>query len=201
MEKENPKNENKSEQDNKSVINILFACSNNTCRSPMAQAIAQKRLDEKFPGRFQCYSAGAAVDHTGSKPEFVSQEAANAVKDENLGTVPPERIARNIYTVDVKNMDKIYVLNARRLHSIQQQYPDLEDRIELFSTRSIPDPSDLEHFPHDWPCIDNPNKRTKEQISNDYRYVAKKINSYVDRIVDQLEREFISPEKGAAMAR
>lgn len=46
----------------KQMITVVFVCTGNTCRSPMAQVLLQNMLAE-HGGRFQVLSAGTAADN------------------------------------------------------------------------------------------------------------------------------------------
>jgi protein-tyrosine phosphatase len=45
---------------------ILFVCTGNTCRSPLAEAIVRPLLDARADGGFEVSSAGTHADHGGT---------------------------------------------------------------------------------------------------------------------------------------
>ncbi len=178
-------------------IQVLFMCSGNTCRSPMAAAIAQKQLDEKFPGKFVCESAGAAIDETKER-ETISPEGVQALKENGFGSVDLERKARTPEDVGIEGFDKVYVLAVKHIDKLKAKFPEMADKIEPYTLGPIPDPYDLEHFPYDWPHKSDPDVRTSGERQKDYSYVAQKIDRALSpKIVEALEKEFIQTSQTA----
>ncbi len=56
---------------------IIFVCLGNICRSPLAEAIFQHKINEKgFQSKLSCDSAGTAGYHIGEDPDSRSIEVA-----------------------------------------------------------------------------------------------------------------------------
>lgn len=81
------------------IKNVLFVCTGNTCRSPMAQAIFE-RLAAKNGLDCKSESAGVAV---GVEGRAATPEAAQAVK--RFGADISEHKSRSIRAVDIEAVD------------------------------------------------------------------------------------------------
>jgi len=62
--------------DNRQEMNILFVCSGNTCRSPMAKALAEKLLGDS------AHIESAGIDTSGG--EGASQEAIDVLRERDI---------------------------------------------------------------------------------------------------------------------
>lgn len=59
------------------MINVLFVCLGNICRSPLAEAIFNQKVKEKgLADKIRCDSAGTANYHIGADPDRRSIETA-----------------------------------------------------------------------------------------------------------------------------
>jgi protein-tyrosine-phosphatase len=99
---------------------ILFVCTGNLCRSPMAAGLLRQRLSEEgLDARHQVLSAGVwAVDGRSAS------ENAIAVMNER-GIDITDHIAHTLTTDDVAEADLILVMareHARVIHSTWPQY-------------------------------------------------------------------------------
>jgi protein-tyrosine phosphatase/ribose 5-phosphate isomerase B len=173
----------------KTPLKILFICTKNTCRSPMAQAIAQKQLDKKFPGRFNCESVGMEYDHP---KKYISHGVAYAVNKNGYGSISMDRWQVHYTDVDINKFDRVYLLSGRYLDKLHSEFPDMRKKILLYNLEgSMPDPFDLEHFPDDWPKKNNPDNRTSEEVQQSYDYVAKQMHKkYTPQIIAGLVKDF-----------
>lgn len=86
------------------VMNILFVCTGNTCRSPMAAEIFKKIIDEKNLKNINISSAGIAADNNSR----ASQNAMEACKELNIDL--NGHISKSIFDVNLKNIDKFIVM-------------------------------------------------------------------------------------------
>lgn len=82
-------------------MNILFVCTGNTCRSPMAEGIFKKIVNDKS---IVASSAGISADN-GSK----ATDNAIKVCDE-INVDLKDHISRNIFDVDINSVDKFVVM-------------------------------------------------------------------------------------------
>jgi protein-tyrosine phosphatase len=131
---------------------ILFVCTGNTCRSPLAEALCKKLLAERLgctpaelPERgFLVLSAGlAAMMGGGAAPEAI--EAAR-----ELGADLAEHASRTLGRELARQADCIVAMTQGHLHSVVHQFPDGRDRCRLLAAdgSDISDPlgSDLQVY-------------------------------------------------------
>ena len=85
-------------------MNILFICTGNTCRSPMAAGIFEKILDEKNLTGLNVSSAGISADNT-------SRATQNAIKVcEAINVDLRNHVSRSIFDVNLNAVDKFVVM-------------------------------------------------------------------------------------------
>jgi protein-tyrosine-phosphatase len=122
---------------------ILFVCSGNTCRSPMAAAISNAEIalrtgvpiEGVLLGRLRAESAGL-TPRTGSPITPESNGALHGL------TIPASRhIARPITPEHVALADSIYCMTESQRHMLVQQFPEAGAKVScLDPAGDIPDP-------------------------------------------------------------
>lgn len=107
-----------------SKINILFICLGNICRSPAANAVMQKMVDDShLASRFYIDSAGIGGWHVGQLPDKRMRDhgAARGYKLSHL--------ARQFDpTKDFRAFDLIVTMDEDNYHAITSMAPNDEER-------------------------------------------------------------------------
>ena len=123
---------------------ILFVCSGNRCRSPLAAAIATRLLAKRegiddldlLAGGYRVESAGTnCLRGTPATPEAESVAAARGL---DLSAHRSQPLTHAI----LEHADEVYVMTRRHRDSIVEFAPDAVDRIRPLDRRArdIPDP-------------------------------------------------------------
>ncbi len=126
----------RSEED---IMNILFVCTGNTCRSPMAEGLFRKMLADKAVDNVTCSSAGLFA-MTGD------EVTPNAVKAcERFETDISSHRARRITGYILDETDKFVCMTPEHAASLSMYVPS--EKITVLGG-GIPDPygSDLETY-------------------------------------------------------
>jgi protein-tyrosine phosphatase len=117
---------------------VLFVCTGNTCRSPMAEALAVDfflRAPEKAKG-LRVGSAGVFAG-SGAPP---TPEAARAV--EALGASMPSRSSRPLTRDLLASARVVYCMTADHARAVVSAAPELADRVFMLDPEGgdVPDP-------------------------------------------------------------
>ena len=124
----------------KPVPSIVFVCTKNQFRSPLAAAIFKKELAARN------MSDGWKVDSAGSWVHDLVPPTPDAfIEAEKRGLDLSSHIAHGIETLDLDTVDLLLVMEQGQKESILLDFPYLRDRIYLLSelsgpAYSIPDP-------------------------------------------------------------
>lgn len=115
-------------------MHILFVCTGNTCRSPMAAALAQAELDARG------LSAQVSVDSCGLAAypgEPASPNAVTAAAE--LGGILETHRAKPATPELLESADRIVCMSQSHAASITAALPELSERVSVFDP-PIPDP-------------------------------------------------------------
>ncbi len=136
----------------KMMYRILFVCTGNTCRSPMAEAIAQDYLaKQKGLQREDLPSAGITVTSAGvfaSDGQQASSQAVEALRGMDIDLSAHQSSALTGQMVEAA--DKIYCMTRSHQATILQHFPQAAQKMEMIRVdeSDVPDPfgSSLEQY-------------------------------------------------------
>jgi low molecular weight protein-tyrosine phosphatase len=123
---------------------ILFVCLGNICRSPMAEGVFRRTVEEAgLSDRFEIESAGLGDWHIGQAPDERAQAAASA-----RGLDISGQTARQVTQQDFANFDLLIAMDEANYTALQRLAPKGQaHRLRQFldfapqlGCRDVPDP-------------------------------------------------------------
>ena len=128
----------------KTTIRVLFVCMGNICRSPTAEGVFRKLIEEAgLTDRIEIDSAGTHAYHVGEPPDSRAQAAAK-----RRGVDLSLQRGRQAVAEDFKRFEYVLAMDEENLEKLLSICPDgLEEKVELFMEyaagghpREVPDP-------------------------------------------------------------
>lgn len=126
------------------MINVLFVCLGNICRSPLAEGIFKELIKNKGLESFiTCDSAGTAGYHIGETPDPRSIDIARQHQ------IQLDHLGRQFDEQDFSDFDYILAMDANNLRNIKQvnQFESFSGQLELMrnydtlgKNEDVPDP-------------------------------------------------------------
>ena len=125
-------------------VRVLFVCTGNICRSPMAQGMFETQIERAgISDRVEADSAGTHDFHVGEEPDPRAQEATGK-REVAIG----RQRARQIEMKDFSHFDYIVVMDKHNLDLLRYLCPDeRRDQLHLLleyapdhKQREVPDP-------------------------------------------------------------
>jgi protein-tyrosine phosphatase len=126
------------------MIKVLFVCLGNICRSPTAQGVFRKLVEEEgMHEHIQIDSAGTHAYHVGSPPDPRAQEAAL-----RRGIDMSDLVGRKVDEGDFYIFDYILAMDESNVYHLREMAPREEvHKVKLFldyaadiSEHEVPDP-------------------------------------------------------------
>jgi len=126
------------------LVTVLFVCTGNTCRSPMAAALFRRLLADRLKvkegdlaGRgYRVVSAGTAAGYGGAATE----EAEQAVK--KYGADLSDHSSQPVSVTMLEEADRVFVMTQRHQRVLTEWVPDHAAKIDLLDPagKEIDDP-------------------------------------------------------------
>ncbi len=100
-------------------ISVLFVCYGNICRSPMAEFVFKKVLDENgLSDRFEVASAGTSGEHIGDPPDI---RAARTLKEHGISC--EGKRSRRVVRTDFADYDYMVCMDHMNMDFLQRIRP------------------------------------------------------------------------------
>lgn len=124
------------------MTKVLFVCLGNICRSPLAEALFRKHVEERgLSDKYEVDSCGTAAYHIGAEPD--SRSLANARKN----GLDYSHSGRQVIDRDFEEFDYIIPMDASNEAHLRYGDPTGQAHIELmrnydpgFEGTDVPDP-------------------------------------------------------------
>ncbi len=132
-------------QTNHQPIRVLFVCLGNICRSPLAEGVFRKLVDEAgLSAHFEIDSAGTGPWHVGEPADRRMQRTAR-----RYGVDLSKHVARQLSEKDLAYYDYIFVMDRENLEDVLHLDHEgrFRDKVQLFRSfdpepgnGEVPDP-------------------------------------------------------------
>lgn len=127
-----------------SSLFLLFVCTGNTCRSPMAEAMCRKLLAERLGCKVdELEEKGIAVMSAGLSAYMGGRPAVEAVEVmQTMGVDLTQHESQPLTAQLVRHADVIWTMTRSHRQAILAQWPEAANRCELLclDLRDVPDP-------------------------------------------------------------
>jgi L-threonylcarbamoyladenylate synthase len=122
--------------------NILFICSGNSCRSPMAAALFRKLLAEKLGCEPEdLRELGYSVHSAGTSAIVGGWASGNAVKVmAEQGIDIADHVCRPVTASMVAEADRIYAMSSSHVRQLTGWDPAIDSKVRLLAENGIVDP-------------------------------------------------------------
>jgi protein-tyrosine phosphatase len=111
------------------MLNVLFVCTGNICRSPMAEAVFREMVQQAGLGdQFRVDSAGISAEEVGNT---VHSGTVGVLKKHRIPQ-NPQRYARQITPQDLTEFDYLLAMDRGHLRYMQQRAGTSKAEIKLF---------------------------------------------------------------------
>ena len=126
------------------TVKVLFVCMGNICRSPTAQGVFEKLVDEQsLAGQIVIDSAGTHAYHIGNPPDVRATQAAL-----RRGIDLSSQTARRVSPADFEKFDYVLAMDQANLDDLAELCsPEHSPKLRLFlefapssTVREVPDP-------------------------------------------------------------
>jgi len=119
-------------------LKILFVCTGNTCRSPMAEAYANFRYGSGTDVKVIARSAGIYVTE-----DSINPNSADALAGYGIPSRRPHayllHVPHQICEADIANADLIICMNGNMAYRLSSFFPQYREKITAFGS-SVGDP-------------------------------------------------------------
>jgi protein-tyrosine phosphatase len=119
------------------TIGVLFVCTGNICRSPMAEGVFRSMARRAgLDSAFTVDSAGTYDGHAGEPPSRLALQAA-ARRGYDISGLR----ARPVMAADIARFDHVLAMDRRHLAALRRLAPrGLTERPQMFTTVDVADP-------------------------------------------------------------
>ena len=141
------------------MINVLFVCHGNICRSPMAEFVLKDMVKKAgVANRFHIESVAVSREEIGNP---VYPPARREMQ--RHGVACDGHHARQITHSDVDRFEHIYYMDSSNARYLQRMFPG-ETKFRSFLERNVADPWYTGDFTQTWLDIEEGCKRILEEL-------------------------------------
>jgi len=160
---------------------IMFVCSGNTCRSPMAAGALQVLLEKKRLGKFDVISSG-----TGAASDFPATEfAVEASKIWNCDL--SEHRSQPVTEELIERADLILAMTPQHIRELMRIKPTAKEK--YFLLKNFPDPSP------DGDSVDDPIGMPLDYYKETFLEIGEELGRFLPFLLKRIDETANAPSK------